>query len=171
MTIFDYLLNIALVSLVVLQLRGRRLDRRGLVLQLVLVGWAASHYLRGIPTVGNDALLVAVGIAAGLTFGCAAAMLTTLDMDRDGVVVARATLGAAALWIVGIGMRMGFSLFVQYGGRAAVGRFSQAHHITGEGWVSALVLMSLVEVVSRTLILWNRSRSLTMTGQRIAIAG
>jgi hypothetical protein len=170
MTIFDYLLNIALVSLVVLQLRGRRLDRRGLVLPLVLVGWAASHYLRGIPTVGNDGVLVAVGILAGLTFGSAAAVLTKLDVDRDGVVIARATLAAAALWIVGIGMRMGFSLFAQHGGGPTIARFSQTHHITSEGWVSALVLMSLVEVVSRTLILWTRSRSLTMTG-RVALAG
>ena len=53
MTIFDYLLNIVLVALVVLQMRGRRLDRRGLVLPLVLVAWAASHYLHGIPTVGK----------------------------------------------------------------------------------------------------------------------
>ena len=171
MTIFDYLLNIGLISLVVLQLRGRRLDRRGLVLPLVLVGWAASHYLRGIPTVGNDGLLVADGITAGLTFGSAAAALTKLDVDREGVVVARATLGAAALWIVGIGMRMGFALFVQYGGQATVARFSQTHRITGEGWVSALVLMSLVEVVSRTLILWNRSRTLTVAGPRVALAG
>ncbi|MGN6474131.1 MAG: hypothetical protein ACTHK4_10870 [Mycobacteriales bacterium] len=171
MTPFDYLLNIVLISLVVLQLRGRRLDRRGLVLPLVLVGWAASQYLRGIPTVGNDGWLVALGVIAGLSFGTSAAKLTRLDVDRDGVVVARATLGAAALWIVGIGMRMGFALFVQYGGKATVARFSATHHITGQGWVTALVLMSLVEVVSRTLILWTRSRSLTMAGHPAAIAG
>ncbi len=170
MTLFDYLLNIGLVSLVVLQLRGRRLDRRGLLLPLILVGWAASQYLHGIPTVGNDGVLVAAGVLAGLTFGSSAAALTTLDVGRDGVVVARATLAAAALWIVGIGMRMGFSLFVQYGGKGTVARFSQTHHITGEGWVTALVLMALVEVVSRTVILWTRSRSLTTTG-RVAIAG
>lgn len=171
MTPFDYLLNLGLISLVVLQLRGRRLDRRGLVLPLVLVGWVASQYLRGIPTAGNDAWLVAIGIIAGLTFGAGAAKLTRLDVNRDGVVVARATLGAAALWIIGIGMRMGFSLFAQHGGQATIGRFSEAHHITGQGWVTALVLMSLVEVVSRTLVLWTRSRSLTMSGHPAAIAG
>jgi hypothetical protein len=107
MTIFDYLLNTALVALVVLQMRGRRLDRRGLLLPLGLVAWAASHYLRGIPTAGNDLVLVVVGVLAGLTLGAASAALTRLDVDHDGVPVARATLAAAALWVVGIGARMG----------------------------------------------------------------
>lgn len=161
MTIFDYLLNIALVALVVLQMRGRRLDRRGLLLPLGLVAWAASHYLYGIPTAGNDLVLVVVGVLAGLTLGAASAALTRLDVDRDGVPVARATLAAAALWVVGIGARMGFSLYVQHGGAPTVIRFSQLHHVTGSGWVTGMVLMAFVEVVSRTLILWGRSRVLT----------
>jgi hypothetical protein len=162
MTIFDYLLNNALVALVVLQMRGRRLDRRGLVLPLALVGWAASHYLHGIPTVGNDGVLVAAGVIAGLTLGAASARLTRLQLDSDGVVVARATAGAAALWVVGIGGRMGFSLYMQHGGAPAVIRFSEAHHLTGSGWVTAMVLMAFVEVVSRTLVLWARSRSIAV---------
>ena len=163
MTIFDYLLNIALVGLVVLQMRGRRLDRRGLVLPLALVAWAASHYLRGIPTAGNDDLLVAAGILAGLTLGSASAVLTRLELDRDGVAIARATIGAAALWVVGIGGRMAFSLFMQNGGAPTVIRFSQTHRLTGAGWVTGMVLMAFVEVVSRTLILWARSRSITVS--------
>lgn len=161
MTLFDYALNIALVGLVVLQLRGRRLDRRGLVLPLVLVAWAASQYLHAVPTAGNDGVLVAIGIAAGLGLGTASAWLTRLDLDSAGIPVARATLAAAALWVVGIGARMAFSLFMQHGGAPTVMRFSQTHHLTGEGWVAGMVLMALVEVVSRTAVLWVRSRSLT----------
>lgn len=170
MTIFDYLLNIALVALVVLQMRGRRLDRRGLVLPLALVGWAASHYLHGIPTTGNDGTLVAAGVLTGLTLGSASALLTRLELDRDGVALARATWGAAALWVVGIGGRMAFSLFMQHGGAPTVIRFSQDHHLTGAGWVTAIVLMAFVEVVSRTLILWARSRSVVLRPQ-IAMVG
>jgi hypothetical protein len=168
MTPFDYLLNITLVALVVLQMRGRRLDRRGLLLPLVLVAWAASQYLRGIPTAGNDGLLVAIGVLAGLGFGSASAALTRLTADEDGVPVARATLGAAALWIVGIGARMGFSLFVTHGGAPTVARFSQAHQLTPEGWVTAMVLMALVEVVTRTLILWLRSRPVDAPSPQLA---
>jgi hypothetical protein len=161
MTLFDYLLNVALVGLVVLQMRGRRLDRRGLVLPIVLVAWAASQYLHGIPTSGNDAVMVVIGVTAGLGLGVASAQLTRLDVGSDGVPVARATAAAAALWVLGIGGRMGFSLFMQYGGAPVVFRFSRAHHLSGAGWVSGMVLMALVEVVSRTLVLWARSRTLT----------
>jgi hypothetical protein len=169
MTIFDYLLNIALVALVVLQMRGRRLDRRGLVLPLALVGWAASHYLQEIPTAGNDGVLVAAGVVAGLTLGSASAVLTRLHLDSDGVAVARATAGAAALWVVGIGGRMAFSLYMQHGGAPTVMRFSEAHRLTGAGWVTAIVLMAFVEVVSRTLILWARSRSMVVRPRQAVV--
>lgn len=171
MTLFDYALNIGLIALVVLQLRGRRLDRRGLMLPLIIVGWAASQYLRGIPTDGNDGLLVALGVGAGLALGVASARLTRLDADTDGVPIARATIAAAALWVLGIGARMGFSLFMQNGGAPTVIRFSQAHHLTGAGWVTGMVLMALVEVVSRTLILWARSRALTMPARPALTVG
>jgi hypothetical protein len=160
MTTFDYLLNLVLVGLVVLQLRGRRLDRRALVLPLALVAWAASHYVHGIPTAGDDLALVAAGVAAGLTLGCLSALLTRISRGADGVPVARATVAAAALWVLGIGARMTFVLYVQHGGEPAVARFSAAHHLTGPAWVTALVLMAFAEVVSRTLLLWQRSHGL-----------
>ena len=160
MTTFDYLVNGALVALVVLQMRGRRLSRRGLLLPLALVAWAASSYLHGIPTGSSDRVLVVIGVAAGLVLGTGAAQLTRITPGRDGIPIARATIGAAALWVLGIGTRMGFFFYVQHGGAATVGRFSTAHHITQAGWVAGLVLMALVEVVSRTLVLWLRSRPL-----------
>ncbi len=160
MTIFDYLLNIGLISLVVLQMRGRRLDRRGLVLPLVLVGWAASHYLHGIPTVGNDLVMVVGGTLVGASLGLASGLLTRVSVRDDGVPFAKATGWAALLWVLGIGSRLGFSLYAQHGGQEAIGRFSLAHHITPAAWVPALVLMSFAEVISRTLLLWVRSRSL-----------
>ena len=118
--------------------------------------------LHGIPTAGADGLLVAAGVVAGLALGSASALLTRLELDGAGVPIARATLGAAAVWVLGIGGRMGFSLFMDHGGAPTVIRFSEAHHLTGPGWVTALVLMAFVEVVSRTLLLWVRSRSLTI---------
>ena len=159
MTIFDYLLNIGLVSLVVLQMRGRRLDRRGLLLPLVIVLWAASRYLHGIPTTGNDLAMVAAGVTIGGVLGTASGIATRIDRGSDGVLVARATAVAAALWIVGIGSRLGFSLWTSHGGAPTVGRFSIAHHLSPAGWVTAFVLMAFAEVLSRTLVLWLRSRS------------
>ena len=161
MTIFDYLLNIGLISLVVLQMRGRALDRRGLVLPLVLVGWAASYYLHGIPTAGSDLAMVIAGTLIGVSLGTASGFLTRLSLRSDGVPIAKATGWAALLWVLGIGSRLGFALYAQHGGQATIGRFSMAHHLTAAGWVTALVLMSFAEVISRTLLLWARSRNLT----------
>jgi hypothetical protein len=169
MTIFDYVVNAFLVGLVVLQMRGRRLDRRGLLLPLGLVAWAGSHYLHAIPTAGNDGLLVGLGVFAGVGLGVASARLTRLDVGFDGVPVARATLAAATLWVVGIGSRMGFALFTEHGGAATVARFSRANHLTGAGWVSGMVLMAFAEVISRTVVLWVRSRSLVVVPPQLAL--
>lgn len=164
MTAFDYLLNLVLVGLVVLQLRGRRLDRRALVLPLVLVAWAASQYLHAVPTTGGDGVLVSAGLFAGALLGVLSGLLTQVYRRADGLMMARSTLAAASLWVVGMGARMGFSLFVQHGGRPAVARFSAAHHLTGEGWVAALVLMALVEVVCRTAVLALRAWPVSLVG-------
>jgi hypothetical protein len=163
MTTFDYALNFALIGLVLLQLRGRRLDRRGLLLPLGLVLWAASRYLHGIPTDGNDGVLVVLGVFAGTALGIWSALLTRLYRGADGVPVARATAGAALLWVLGMGARMGFALYTQHGGAPTVARFSIVHHLTGPGWVTAMVLMAFAEVISRTLLLWVRSRILSTT--------
>jgi hypothetical protein len=70
---------------------------------------------------------------------------------------------------VGIGGRMAFSLYMQNGGAPSVIRFSQAHHITAAGWVTGMVLMAFVEVVSRTLILWARSRSVVVRPRQAVV--
>src|SRR5579875_3532181 len=159
MTFTDYLLNGALVLLVVRQLRGRRLTPVMLLLPLAIVTWAATHYLHGVPTAGNDVVLVGVGASIGLALGVGSGLLTRIVPAADGVPVATATIAAAALWVVGVGARMGFALYAQHGGGAAIARFSAAHSITSiQAWVAALVLMALAEVVSRTLILGYRSR-------------
>ncbi|MFJ7271384.1 hypothetical protein ACIQV3_32885 [Streptomyces sp. NPDC099050] len=65
---------------------------------------------------------------------------------------------AAALWVVGMGARMGFQLWVEHGGAADVARFSAAHQITSDkAWVAAFVLMALTEVVTRLATIFIRS--------------
>lgn len=154
MTLTDYLINGALVLLVVRQLRGRRLTRRQILLPLALVGWAAITYLHGIPTAGNDLVLAVTGALAGAMLGSLAGICTTISRDTDGVPLVKATAAAAALWVIGIGARIGFAQYTEHGGGPAVMRFSAAHHITTvDAWIAALILMSLCEVVARTLIL------------------
>jgi hypothetical protein len=65
-------------------------------------------------------------------------------------VLVKAGVIAAALWVVGMGARMGFQLWSEHGGAASIARFSVTHQITsGQAWVAAFVLMALTEVVTR----------------------
>jgi hypothetical protein len=162
MSLSDYLLNGVLVALVFRQLRGKRLTTRQLLLPLAIVGYAAAHYLHAIPTAGNDLVLAVGGAAIGIALGTGAGFLTHVTRGTDGVPIARATGWAAALWVLGVGSRIAFSLFAQHGGEADLVRFSAAHSITSmQAWVAGLVLMALAEVVSRTAVLAVRSGALS----------
>lgn len=154
MTTSDYLLNITLVGLVVLQVRGHKMTFARLIFPLVATAWVGSQYLHTIPTAGNDTVLE-IGLAlVGALLGTSAALATTIRRDGSAAI-AKAGLVAATLWVLGIGARVAFSLWVTNGGAPTVGRFSAAHHITsGAAWTAAFILMALLEVVSRTGVLY-----------------
>jgi len=158
MTITDYLMNIGLIALVVLQIRGHKVTRARLVFPLVATVFVAAQFLHAIPTAGNDLVLI-VGLASvGAALGAGAGLVT--DVRLVGVnAFAKAGLVAAVLWVVGIGARMGFALWVGHCGQAAVARFSGLHHITsGSAWGAAFVLMAMAEVASRTGVLYLKAR-------------
>jgi len=158
MTITDYLMNIGLIALVVLQIRGHKVTRARLVFPLVATVFVAAQFLHAIPTAGNDLVLIVTLVCMGAALGAGAGLVTTVRLD--GVhAMAKAGLVAAVLWVVGIGARMGFVLWVEHGGQAAVARFSVLHHITsGSAWGAAFVLMAMAEVASRTGVLYLKVR-------------
>jgi hypothetical protein len=161
MTLTDYLLNGALVALVLLQIRGRQLSAKAIVLPLVIVGYVATQYLHSIPTSGNDLELILAGTGAGLMLGTGAGLFTRVSRRPDGAVLAKAGAVAAVLWILGVGARMAFELYATHGGGLAVERFSVQHDITAAtAWTAALVLMAIAEVVSRTGIIVARAYKL-----------
>jgi hypothetical protein len=154
MTLTDWILDIALIAVVLLQIRGRRLTARWLLAPIVIVAWAATTYLRTIPTSGNDLLLIIGCAAAGTVLGVLCAVFTSVTADGPGAPVAKAGAAAAALWVLGAGTRLAFQLYVTHGGGPAVARFSIAHSLTLSGaWTAALVLMALCEAVFRTGVL------------------
>ena len=161
MSASDYLVNIVLIGLVIHQVHGKRLTVPSLIWPLGLVGWAAYEYLRGIPTAGNDTLLIGAGAAAGAALGAGCGLCTAVYAEEHGVAMAKAGLLAAALWVIGVGSRMAFALYAVHGGEAVIGRFSAAHGITSsEAWTASLILMALAEVVSRTVVLALRLHAL-----------
>ena len=118
MTVTDYVIDITLVSLVLVQMRGRKLTTRGLLLPVALVAYVAITYLKAIPTSGNDLYLIVGSAVLGATLGGLAALFTTIRADGDGIPVAKAGLVAAALWILGTGGRLAFQLYASHGARS-----------------------------------------------------
>jgi hypothetical protein len=165
MTTTDYIINFALIALVILQIRGSRLDLRSMIRPVILVAAAALYYLRGIPTSGNDLVLDLVLGGVGLVLGFGAAATTRVWRAADGHGYAKAGVIASILWIVGLGSRLAFEEFWTHGGTSDVVNFSVAHDITSQNaWVAALVIMALAEVISRLIVLRLRGARTQQTG-------
>jgi hypothetical protein len=165
MTITDYLINFALIALVILQLRGSRLDLKTAIRPVLLVAAAAVYYLRGFPTGGHDTLLYLVLGGIGLVLGVACGATTRVWRADDGFAYAKAGVVAAAFWVIGIGSRLAFEEFVSHGGTKDVVSFSVAHDITSQNaWVAGLVLMALAEVIARLVTIRARAARTRQTG-------
>lgn len=154
MTTTDYVIDIALIALVVLQVRDRRMDLRSLLLPVVLVAIACEQYLKAVPTAGNDLLLDLVLGGTGAVLGVATALVTRVWRAADGSAHSKAGVVGAALWVLGVGSRFAYEEYVTHGGAPAIARFSVDHHITGaQAWVTAVLFMALAEVVVRLIVL------------------
>ncbi|WP_069884302.1 hypothetical protein [Streptomyces luteocolor] len=164
MTATEWITDIALILIVFRQLREDRLDHKTFLLPLGIVAFVAYSYLDSVPTAGNDLVLIAALMAVGAALGIAGGIYTRIRA-LDGHLLIKAGAASAILWVVGMGARMGFQMWVEHGGGADdVARFSLAHHITSQqAWVSAFVLMALTEVVTRVATIFVRSRALKAT--------
>jgi hypothetical protein len=161
MTITDYLINAMFLLVVARQARERKLDRRSVIVPLVLVFFVAQMYLHSIPTAGNDLVLIGLLAAVGLTLGMASGFATHVRAGEGGLAVARVGWLAAGLLVAGIGSRMVFAFAVSHGLRSDIASFSIAHHISASAWPTALVLMAICEVTTRIAIVQLRGRKAT----------
>lgn len=153
MSLSDYVLDLALIGVVFIQLRGRRLTARSLLLPVAIVAYVAAEYLRSVPTGAADLALVAACTAAGLTLGTLTGVTTRVTKGADGRPFARAGATAAALWVLGVGFRFAFQLYASHGGGVHLYHFDVSHHLSTAAWVAALVLMAMGEVLARTAVL------------------
>jgi hypothetical protein len=194
MTTTDYLITFGLVALVILQIRGSRLDLKTAlrpvicvaaaalyyldgvpvsghdVLLYLVLGGAGLYYLRAVPTSGNDVLLDLVLGGAGLVLGVACALTTRVWRATDGHAYAKAGGIAAALWVIGLGSRLAFEEFWTHGGTHTIVNFSIANDITGQSaWVAGLVMMALAEVISRLVVIRLRGARTGETGEPIVV--
>ncbi|MEU9971898.1 hypothetical protein [Streptomyces sp. NPDC051014] len=161
MTTTDWITDIALLLVVFRQLREGRLDVKSYVIPLGIVAFVAHSYLRTVPTAGNDLVLIGALVAVGAALGIAGGVYTRIRKAGTHLFI-KAGAVSAALWVLGMGARMGFQLWVDHGGADDVARFSLAHQITTQdAWVAAFVLMALTEVVTRLGTIFLRGRMAT----------
>jgi hypothetical protein len=152
MTFSDWLLDLLLIGLVLVQLRGRKLTLWMQLSPVAIVCWVGVQYLRDVPATGNDLLLIVPAILLGLALGVGAGLTTKVFRKDNGAIFARATAIAAVLWIVGVGLRLAFQLYTTHGGGPSLARFSFSHDLTLNAWAPAIILMAFAEVLARTAI-------------------
>jgi hypothetical protein len=160
MTTTEYFLNAAFVLLVLRQVRERELDRRSVIVPLVMIFFVGAQYLHSFPTAGNDLVLI-VGLAVvGLTLGVLGGIATHVRAGDNGVALARVGWIAGGLLVAGIGSRMAFALAIGHGFEPAIRSFSIGHQIGAAAWPVAFVLMALIEVGARIAVVQARGRRL-----------
>lgn len=153
MTTTDYLIDSALVLLVLLQINWRPLTTKTLIRPLIIVSIAVINYLHGIPTAGNDLVLVGALALVGLSIGVASGQTALMRRDQNGNVVSRSGWASGFFWVLGMGSRFAFAIWISHGGAATIGQFSAHHAITSsQAWTAALLAMAVFEVCGRTLV-------------------
>ncbi len=161
MTPTDYLIDSALVLLVLLQIKERPLSTKALIRPLIIVSVAVANYLHGIPTAGNDLILLAVLALLGLSIGLASGQTVLMRRGRGDEVLVRAGWLSGFFWVLGMGSRFAFLIWISHGGASTIAQFSAQHAITsGQAWTAALLAMAVCEVVGRTLLVAARRHQL-----------
>src|ERR1700691_3352018 len=131
MSITDYLIDSALVLLVLLQIKWRPLTTHSLIRPLVIVAIAVVSYFNTVPTAGNDLVLILALALLGALLGISAGQATFMRRNSDGVVLARAGWLAGFLWVLGMGLRFVFLVWINtHSGTASLAHFSASHSIT-----------------------------------------
>jgi len=153
MSLTDYIIDSLLVLLILLQIKERELTTQALIRPLVIVSFAVIIYLHGVPTAGNDLVLVAVLALLGALIGVASGQTAPMRRGPDGKVLSRANWASAFFWVLGMGSRFAFLVWIAHGGAATITRFSVQHSITShEAWTVALLAMAVFEVCARSLV-------------------
>ncbi len=157
----DYLIDSALVLLVLLQIKERPLTRHQLIRPLIILGIAVSTYLHGIPTQGNDLPLIGVFAVVGGLIGTASGVTAIFGRRADGAVTFRSGWLSGLFWVLGMGSRFVFVYWISHTGASAIGTFSAHHQITSaEAWTAALLAMAVFEVCGRTATMALRWRAI-----------
>ena len=125
-----------------------------------------AYYLVKTPmATGGGGLGFELALAAlGTLLGVAAGMIFRVFRGADEIPRSQAGIGYAALWIVVVGARIGFSSATSNSHRLQVWLFT--HHITVDTVTDALIFMAAGMLVFRTAIL--RLRATKLAGRTVS---
>ena len=99
---------------------------------------------------------IAQGLASLAAYNDEASLDTNLQAMTEAV---------AFVWVLGMGSRFAFLIWITHGGSSAIASFSASHSITsGAAWTDALLGMAVLEVLGRSLIMALRRRQLETVG-------
>lgn len=154
MTTSDYLMDSALVLLVLLQIKERPLSTKTLIRPLIILGVAVANYFHSIPTAGNDLVLIGGLVAVGASIGAASGVTVKMRPGAHGDALVRTGWLSGFFWVLGMGSRFAFAYWITHTGAASLASFSVAHSITSaQAWTDALLGMAVGEVIARTVVL------------------
>jgi hypothetical protein len=167
----DYIVDSILVLLVLIQIKERPLTGRELLRPVLIVAGFVAVYLNGVPTAGNDlVLLIALALLGGM-IGIGSGWTVHMRKHPDGVVTGRAGWASAIFWVLGMGSRFAFLIWINDGGASTIAHFSAQHSITSaEAWTAALLAMAVFEVLGRTAAQAVRWQRLLATAPRPQLA-
>ena len=88
MSLTDYIVDLALIAVVIRQMLTRELSLRSMILPIWLVAIAAFSYLRPVPVSAHNVVLVGILVAAGVGLGVLSGMATRVWRTSDGALFA-----------------------------------------------------------------------------------
>ncbi len=165
MSTTDYLIDSALILLVLLQIREKPLTGRVLLRPVIILAIAVASYLHGVPTKGNDLVLAGALLLLGGAIGVASGQTALMRRGPDGRALVRSGWISGFFWVLGMGSRMAFIIWITHSGSGTIATFSARHSITGgEAWTVALLAMAAGEVLARTAVMKIRSDRVAAPG-------
>ena len=162
MSTIDYLLGLALLGLILWNMRPHELTDRRLRRPVLIAAAICVAFLHGVPTHGADGALVAVGVLTGIACGAVSALATRVHRDpARGTIIAVASPLAVTVTAAAFAGRIGFALAATHGLGPQIADASRQMGIhSQQAWVAALVLMAAADLVVRAAILRSRRGAL-----------
>lgn len=167
-----WIINLIVLTVVLeADLGSRKVTRSRLARPVVVAGAIIVYYLtRTPPATGGGGLAFEIGLAVlGIVLGLAAGLSFGMFRDGDGLARSRARAGYAALWVVVIGARIGFSYAA--GHSHSLQAWLATSHITSDAVTDALIFMAAGMLLVRTATLRARARALPSITRSVRRAG